>query len=146
MGNGYFSRIYFNDNVIRCSDTAEFDLIKRGPCTPTETLMCLRNGRFSVAVTWEDQYGKTGVGHATPTTDDSGLFWFFSPNNMELLIKVLDGCGFNSKYWVFFAATTDQAFTIRVTDLSTSQSVEYTNPLKNPADAITDTSAFATCP
>ena len=108
--------------------------------------MCLQGGRYSIGVTWEDQTGKTGVGHAIPSTDDSGLFWFFSPSNMELLIKVLNGCGYNNRYWVFFVATTDQEFTVTVTDTKTGQSVEYTNPLKNPADAVTDTDAFATCP
>ena len=65
---------------------------------------------------------------------------------MELLIKVLDGCGVNNRYWVFFAATTDQKFTVRVTDTETEEQVEYTNPLKHPADAVTDTAAFDTCP
>jgi hypothetical protein len=86
------------------------------------------------------------VGHAVPFTDDSGLFWFFSNSNMELLIKVLDGCSFNSHYWVFFAATTDQEFTVTVTDTLTGYVNQYTNPMKHPADAVTDTSAFATCP
>jgi hypothetical protein len=115
-------------------------------CISSDTLMCLRNGRYSVSVTWENQKGQAGVGHAVPFSDDSGLFWFFSDSNMELLIKVLNGCGFNSHYWVFFAATTDQEFTVTVTDLKTAQQVQYTNPLKNRADAVTDTTAFATCP
>jgi hypothetical protein len=56
------------------------------------------------------------------------------------------GCGFNNRYWVFYAATTDQEFTVTVTDLKTTQQVQYTNPLKNRADTVTDTSVFATCP
>jgi hypothetical protein len=146
VANGltHVQRIY--DTGVTCSMSLDLHLQKRGDCTPSDTVMCLRNGRFSISVEWADEHGATGVGHAVPATDDSGLFWFFSNSNMELLIKVLDGCLINDRYWVFFAGTTDQAFTVTVKDLESSQMVEYTNPLKNPADAVTDTSAFATCP
>lgn len=128
-----------------CYYSWDLNLQKRANCTPSDTVMCLQNGRFKVSVRWENQNGNKGIGTAVPSTDDSGLFWFFSPSNMELLIKVLNGCGINNKYWVFFAATTDQEFTVTVDDLQAGQQVEYTNPLKNPADAVTDTAAFNTC-
>ena len=116
-------------------------------CVPSDTLLCLHDGRFSVSVSWRDQAGQTGVGHVLPAeSDDSGMFWFFSADNWELLVKVLNGCAITNHYWVFFAATTDQEFTVTVTDLSAGKVVDYTNPLKNPADAVTDTTAFNTCP
>jgi hypothetical protein len=144
FASGYVSGTFIGG----CSFIADLYVQKQTPfsCNPSDTAMCLRNGRYSVSVTWKNQQGQSGVGHAVPFTDDSGLFWFFSDSNMELLIKVLNGCSFNDHYWVFFAATTDQEFTVTVTDLKTAQQVQYTNPLKNPADAVTDTSAFATCP
>lgn len=145
VGEGLITMIQINPGD-DCAITGEIHFKKQGVCHPTDTAMCLQNGRFAVSVSWNDEWGGSGVGHAIPATDDSGLFWFFSPSNMELLIKVLDGCGFNSHYWVFFAATTDQQFDIRVTDTQTGDYVEYTNPLKNPADAVTDTFAFDTCP
>ena len=79
-------------------------------------------------------------------SDDSGLFYFFNPDNWELLVKVLDGCGVNGHWWVFFAATTNVEFELRVTDTSTGEVVPYANPLGHRADAVTDTAAFATCP
>jgi hypothetical protein len=35
-----------------------------------------------------------------PDTAHRGFasFWFFSPANVELLVKVLDGCG-NQRFW-----------------------------------------------
>ena len=63
-----------------------------------------------------------------------------------MLIKVLDGCAINGRYWVFFAATTDVELTVTVTDTQENQTRVYTNPLNQAADAITDTGAFATCP
>ena len=121
--------------------------VSAGSCVSSDTAMCLNKGRFKVEVAWKAQDGRTGVGKAVPCgSDDSGMFWFFQGSNWEMLIKVLDGCGINNRYWVFFAATTDQEFTVTVTDTKTGQQVQYTNPLKTPADAVTDTDAFATCP
>jgi hypothetical protein len=63
-----------------------------------------------------------------------------------MLIKVLDGCNINNRYWVFAAATTNVEYTLRVTDTETGASKQYRNPLGQASPAITDTSAFATCP
>ncbi|MEM7353167.1 MAG: PQQ-dependent sugar dehydrogenase [Acidobacteriota bacterium] len=117
-----------------------------GPCMADATTLCLNQGRFRVRVQW-DTGTETGDGQAVPGgTGDSSNLWFFSPNNWELLVKVLDGCAINNHYWVFFAATTDVAFTVDVTDTLTGASRQYANPLGQAADAVTDTSAFATCP
>jgi len=72
--------------------------------------------------------------------------WFFQPDNWELLVKVLDACQVNNRYWVFFAATTNVRFELTVTDTQTQMVKTYTNPLGQAANAITDTDAFATCP
>lgn len=119
-----------------------------GPCVPDDTTMCLNGGRFRVVAAWQDHQGRTGVGHVVPAPDiaDSGLMWFFSPDNFELLVKVLDGCVLNGRYWVFAAASTDVAYTFTVTDLQTGAERQYTNPLGHAADAVTDTSAFPACP
>jgi hypothetical protein len=115
-------------------------------CAADDTTMCLNNGRFSVRVDWKAQDGRSGAGHVVPYgSDTSGLFWFFNESNWEMLIKVLDGCNYNNRFWVFFAATTDQEFTVTVTDTETGAVKQYVNPMKHPADAVTDTDAFATC-
>ncbi len=117
------------------------------PCTPGPTTMCLNGDRFRVEVEWNDFVGASGPGSVAPCgVDDSGLFWFFSPNNWEMLVKVLDGCAINNNYWVFFAATTNVGYTLTVTDTQTNAVKTYTNPLGVAPPAETDTSAFATCP
>jgi hypothetical protein len=126
------------------------------PCGPDADTMCLQGSRFKVEVTWRDKDGHTGSGMVAPCgTDDSGIFYFFSENNWEMLFKVLNGCSINDHYWVFFAATTNVEFTTRVTDTLTGfvktygksgEEIVYTNPLGQPANAVTDTTAFATCP
>ena len=59
---------------------------------------------------------------------------------------MLDACALNNNFWTFAAATTDLGLTLRVADSQTGDVVCYENPAGMPAPAITDTSAFATCP
>jgi hypothetical protein len=77
----------------------------------TATTLCL-NGRHQVKASWRtDPPG--GTSHpaqvAPLATAESGLFWFFGPNNWEVMVKVLNGCGLNDRWWVFSAATTNVA-------------------------------------
>ena len=119
-----------------------------GSCVPDDTTMCLNGGRFQIVAAWQDHQGRTGVGHVVPApgVSDSGLMWFFSPDNFELLVKVLDGCVVNGHTWVFAAASTDVAYTFTVTDLQTGAVRQYSNSLGTAAPAVTDTAAFADCP
>ncbi|MDA8018005.1 MAG: hypothetical protein MPN21_11210 [Thermoanaerobaculia bacterium] len=116
-------------------------------CVSTDTTMCLEDGRFALEIDWRDFEGNGGSGKVVPDTpsDDSGLFQFFGENNWEVLVKVLDACSFNDRFWIFSAATTNVEYTLRVTDTSTGETVDYFNPLGNAASAVTDTDAFATC-
>ncbi|MCP4660408.1 MAG: NAD(P)-binding protein [bacterium] len=116
-------------------------------CVPGDTTLCLSGGRFRVRVSWRDFAGTTGQARRVAFgSDDSGLLWFFDPDNWELLVKVLDGCAVNQKYWVFAAATTNVEYTLEVTDSQSGQMKTYHNPLGTSAAAVTDTFAFATCP
>ena len=117
-------------------------------CTPDANTLCLNGGRFMVQVQWTDFQGNTGAGNVVPgvSSDTSGLFWFFGPDNWEMLIKVLNGCVVNNHYWVLGAASTNVEYTIQVTDTQTGQVKTYSNPLGTQSPAITDAAAFATCP
>ncbi|MCP3937441.1 MAG: DUF11 domain-containing protein, partial [Actinomycetia bacterium] len=116
------------------------------PDPPAATSLLLSGGRFLVEVEWRDFQGSSGEGRAvTMRSSDSGLFYFFDADNWEVLVKVLDGCGFNDHFWVFSAATTNVEYTLRVTDTETGATSEYFNALGQAAPAVTDTAAFATC-
>ena len=113
-----------------------------------ETELCLRDGRFSVEVTWTlpENLG-AGPGRVLPiTTQDSGLFWFFREGNWEMMVKVLNGCASNGHFWVFSAGTTNVQYELRVTDRFAQRTVAYENEGGKAAPAITDSQAFATCP
>lgn len=116
-------------------------------CTPDDASLCLNRDRFRVEVDFEDFSGFMGQGKTVPvSTDDSGLFFFFDPDNWEILVKVLNGCPINDRVWVFSAATTNVEYTLRVTDTETGAVQEYFNPLGTRAAAVTDTEAFVACP
>jgi hypothetical protein len=116
-------------------------------CTADATTLCLNGGRFRVEIAWGDFEDKTGEGQVVFSSDDSGLFWFFDPNNWEMMVKVLDGCDLTDSYWVFAAATTNVEYALTVTDTDNDTVKQYFNPLGTSAAAITDTSAFpASCP
>src|SRR4029450_4207291 len=65
------------------------------PCPGTPRILSLSNCRFQLEVEWTDPQGRRGSGQAVQLTNDTGYFWFFSDNNVELIVKVLDARAFN---------------------------------------------------
>lgn len=117
-------------------------------CHESATAACLQEARFRVEMEWRDFEGQSGPGRVVPLgfpASDSAIFWFFGEDNWEVLVKVLDGCPLNQRFWVFAAASTSVEYTLRVTDEITGQERTYFNPLGTASPAVTDTGAFATC-
>jgi hypothetical protein len=125
-------------------------------CTASATTLCLDDQpgdkRFEVQATYQttEGGGSSGQGHAIPLSTlgvtHGGLFWFFSADNPELLVKVLDACSVNSHDWIFASAGTNVGVTLTVTDMTTGQQKVYTNPDLKSMVPIQDTAAFTTCP
>lgn len=127
----------------------ELELVDVTPalCQPDATTHCLNNGRFRVEVEWATAQGDEGDGVAILPTGLSGEFWFFNPENTELIVKVLDACHLTSNsYWVFAAGLTNVEVTLTVTDTRNGQFQTYTNELGDQFEPILDTAAFHTCP
>jgi plastocyanin len=117
-----------------------------GTCTADANTLCL-GGRFKVTVAWVSSTASgAGTTVPLPSNPNSGLFYFFASNNIEMLVKVLNGCSLTSTYWVFFAATTNVQFTVTVVDVTTGKTKVYFNPLNQAATPVQDTQALATCP
>ena len=111
-------------------------------CAASATVLCVNASRFKVEVSWRvPPQGTSGAGIAVPQTTDTGQFYFFTSNNIELVIKVVDGTAFNGKYWVFYGALTNVEYTITVTDTQTGAVKTYFNPFGNLA-SVADTAAF----
>ena len=116
-----------------------------GICEPDATHHCLQQGRFRVSVHWDDFAGHQGEGLAVPLSADSGLFWFFDSENIEIAAKVLDGCGVNDRFWVFVAGLTNVAVRVDVEDTWTDEAWSRDVTLGTPFPPFQDISAFATC-
>ena len=114
-------------------------------CTADPQSLCLNNGRFRVQTSFLTNTGQSGAGNAVRLTGDTGYFWFFDPNNVEMVVKALNGCGFNSRFWVFAGGLTNVRVMTTVTDTQTGVVKTYTNPLNQAFQPLQDTAAF-TCP
>ena len=104
--------------------------------------LCLARNRFQVQVDFVDpRTGAAGKGRAVPLTEDTGVFWFFDPANLELMIKVLDGTAINGEFWVFYGGLSDVEYTITVTDEASGAKRTYHNAPHHLA-SVADTAAF----
>ena len=120
---------------------------------PRDRTLSLHGGSFVATIDWYgDGFPLPGVGFAKALTSESGWFWFFSPDNLEVTLKVLDGRPVNGHWWIFVASMTDVQFTVTVLDTRTGclspfiphnpcPSWTYTNPPSVNANRL-DTLAF----
>lgn len=115
------------------------------PCLAGPDRLCLGEGRFELNVRYRDFSGHSGIGTSVEVTDDTGAFWFFDQDNLELAIKVLDAQEVNGRYWVFYGALSNVAFTIRVRDTATGDVRTYENGL-GTFGSVGDTEGFPAIP
>ena len=105
--------------------------------------------RFKVEVEYSTTQGGglSGNGHAISLASlgvsRGGLFWFFEPDNPELLIKILDGCAATGKRWVFTSAGTNVGLIITVRDTVSGEVHTYYNQDLKAALPVQDTAALA---
>jgi hypothetical protein len=102
-------------------------------------------GRFAVEATWRTPAGEIGGARPVALTGDTGYFWFFGAANVEVVLKVIDGCALNGRFWFFAAGLTNTDVELQVTDLATGRVKAYKNPQGKAFQPILDTGAFATC-
>lgn len=103
--------------------------------------LCLGE-RFRVGVQFVDpRTGTVGQGQPLMLTGDTGAFTFFDRDNLELMVKVLDGYPVNGRYWVFYGALSDVEYMITVKDIFNDETRTYHNPAGTMASRA-DTSAF----
>jgi hypothetical protein len=114
-------------------------------CQPGAAALCLGDRRrFRVVANWAAN-GQQGAGQAQGLTLETGAFSFFDPENIEVVVKVIDGCVLNGRFWVFATGLTNVNTGLTVTDTVTGAVKTYENPAGRPFAPIQDTAAFA-CP
>ena len=94
-----------------------------------------------MSVTWTSGDGISAPGYAQLISPNSSGFYFFSQDNIDLVVKVLDARTVNNFFWLFYGSLTDVEFTLTVTDTVTGAVKIYTNPLGHLA-SFADLSAF----
>jgi len=128
------------------------DNCRSAVCVPDEETACLLSGRFEVKVQWTDFGSQTGpaklmyFGSARAESDQSAFFWFFTPTNFEMGIKMVDACvePYNA-FWVFVSGLTNVQYIVTIRDTVTEAVQTYSNPLGLLPTTEGDTQAFG-CP
>ena len=113
-------------------------------CTPSATALCLNGGRFKVAATFNTG-AQQGQAQVVKLTDETGYLWFFGSSNVEAVVKILNACSYNQRFWVFAGGLTNVQVTLTVTDTLKQVVRTYSNPQGAAFQPIQDTNAFATC-
>ena len=120
---------------------------ERSDCEPQP--VATMKGGYEVAMCVE--FLKDGEPSSTPVKDygleseQSAILYFFSKNNAEVLVKVLESaCGLpgNDHVWVYVAPVTDLAFNLAVTPPDGAEPWTHTNNLGETAAAKSDNKAF----
>jgi spore coat protein A, manganese oxidase len=138
----YAGRFPYHCHVLEHEDhdmMRQFQTVASGPdaCLGDGDTLCIDDHagdhRFKIQARYETAQagGWSGKAHAVPLAEkgvtNGGLFWFFSPTNPELLVKVLDGCAINGHYWVYASAATNVGLNVTVTDTVTGRQFVRTN-------------------
>jgi hypothetical protein len=101
-------------------------------CVADVVTHCLLGGRFAVTARWRNQRPPFNHGaaaaQAVAGSERTGLFTFFSPTNVELAVKMLDGRAVNGSFWHFFGALSDVEYWVTVRDTEEGTSRTYHNP------------------
>ncbi|PYQ62998.1 MAG: hypothetical protein DMF53_11555 [Acidobacteria bacterium] len=82
-----------------------------------------------------DTGSQQGQAQAVKLTDETGYLWFFSATNVELVVKVLDACSFNQRFWVFAGGLTNVRVTLTVTDMAKGDRENLQQPAGHPLPA-----------
>ncbi len=105
------------------------------------TRLYFADGRFAVDVVWRDFQDNMGSGQGVAVTSHSGVFWFFSTDRWEIVVKMVDGSADNGFFWFVASGFTNVEYSISVTDICGGTKKTYTNPL-GVTETIVDETAF----
>lgn len=119
-----------SNNCGGTDDDAAFDKhvasTRWAACRSGKNTACLLKNRFQVTGTWRNQYdGSSGELGATRVSDLTSAFYFGSPGNVELLVKMVD---LGSRYVLFYGAMSNLEYSLTVTDTATGEQKTYNNP------------------
>ncbi|HEV3456835.1 MAG TPA: hypothetical protein VHG32_09770 [Thermoanaerobaculia bacterium] len=128
-----------DDNAFTAAAPARRAVAGGGSCVPGSNTLCLLNRRFAVNVDWMNQFnGDSGVGSPRSLSDQSGLFSFTDPTDVELVMKMVD---FGDRTAFFYGALSNFGYDITVTDTLGATTKSYHNAAGNYCGGL-DNNAF----
>jgi hypothetical protein len=111
-------------------------------CQPSETALCLLEGRYRVEVTWRTATAQ-GTAQTLSESDNFGAFSLTDPDHLEVFVGMLDACASPTHtVWVSTNGLTDAEVEITVTEMATGEVRRYDNPLGMRFAPIWDPMAF----
>lgn len=116
-------------------------------CVPNANTACMLGGRFKTTMTWRDIYaGLEGAGRliSIAGVGDDQTFWSMypqAPNNIELVVRMVDGRGANGKFWTSAAAFAVAEYTVTIQDTRTCATWQRTVPAGS-AEIVRDPNAL----
>ncbi len=148
-GESYLFRVgAAGSSGVAFSRSAAFTLADPPPagsmtgCAADETVAALGGG-YDVRACFETPSGaRMDASNYHLEASASGLLYFFDRDNVEVLVKVLDGCAVNGHRWVFVAPVTDLAFNLEIVERATGRRFVHRNPKGLTAEPRSDTAAF----
>ena len=117
------------------------------PCEDSPTTVCLANGRFRARARWRDFAGRSGAAGVVRLTGDSGFFWFFAPENPELLLKVVDACGLPGfeNFWAYSTGLTNVEVELEIVDSWSGERRTVRTEMGQPFAPVFDSGSFRVC-
>lgn len=123
-GRYSFVVVAYNDSGYSASETYDFEFMPGPPPVPrpsgslTDCLLRetgLELGSYRVLACLETPDGsRRRAWNYRLDAEQSGLLYFFERDNVEILVKLLEGCAINGHHWVFVAPVTDLGFRLAV--------------------------------
>jgi hypothetical protein len=119
-----------------------FHISDPAECAPSETALCLLQGRYRVEATWRTATAE-GVALAQPESDGFGAFSLADVDRLELFVELADACGDPAHaVGVSTSGLTDAEVEVTVTEVATGEVRRYQNPLGMRFALISDPQAF----
>ena len=149
-GRYSFVVVAYNDAAFAASDTFDFEFMP-GPfpeatpagttpaCEPRSSGVVLDG--YAVEVCVETPAGeRRRAWDYRLEADRSGLLYFFDRDNVEVLVKVLDGCAVNGHRWVFVAPVTTLGFRLSIWEpgpwIENRRKIWYYDSERRPQDEL----------
>jgi ELWxxDGT repeat protein len=145
LGEAY-GPLFDSGSFAVCDFAGALSTAAAAPST-SATVLPLLDGRFEARASWKKRDGARGVANAVSISDDSGYFWFFSPESIEVLVRLADACGLPGfdNFWVFAGGLTDVEVRLEVTDTWSGEVVRHDNLQGEPFSPLLETGSLRVC-